>query len=119
VAALAAQLPAVVADVARPGAALENGELHLCVAVPAATHACRGRAASAGFEGLQGACISLPAQQAEAFIGGEADVFEQDGHCPEIITQSDGLSNAVRRYGQSLRRSGEIPHRFMAILPRS
>ena len=72
----------VVADVTHPGTALENGELHLCVAVPASAHARRGDAASSGFEGLQGACITLPAQEAEAFIGSEADIFEQDGHYP-------------------------------------
>jgi hypothetical protein len=55
---------------------------------------------SARFERLQRARITLPAQQAEAFIGGEADVFEQDGHCPEIIARNHALSNAVRRYGQ-------------------
>ena len=90
----------VVADVARPGTALENGELHLRVAVPATADAGGSGALSARLEGLQRLRISLPAQQAEAFIGGEADVFEQDGHCPEIITRNDALSSAVRRCGQ-------------------
>ena len=106
----------MVADVARPGTALENGELHLRVAVPATADAGLRRAAPSGLQGEERACISLPAQQAEAFAGGEADVFEQDGHCPEIITSSGSLSNAVRRYGQYLRRGGEIPAAQIAIL---
>ena len=105
-----------VADVAYSGTSLENGELHLCVAVPAPAHALRGHAASSSFKRLQGACITLPAQEAEAFIGSEANVFEQDGHDSEIIAQNHALSSAVRRSGLFLRRSGEIQHYFRATI---
>jgi len=105
-----------VTDVAYSGTALENGKLHLGVAVPAPAHALRGHAASSSFKRLQGACITLPTQQAEAFIGSEANVFEQDGHYSEIIAQNHALSSVVRRSGQFLIRSGEIRHCFMATI---
>ena len=106
----------VVANVPHSGSSLENGKLHLCVAVPAPANTLRGEAASSSFEGLQGPCINLPAQESQAFVGSEADVFEQDGHCPEIIAYNRGLSSAVRRSGQFLRRSSEIRHCFMEII---
>jgi len=85
------------------------------MAVPAPTNTLRLDAASFSFEGLDGECINLPTQETQAFIGSEADVFEQDRHDPENIAYNHALSSALRRSGRFLRRGGEIRHCFRAI----
>lgn len=59
-------------------------------------------------QGLQRTRVSLPVQQTQALARGEADVFEQDGHCPDIITIVAHVQLFMRRSGQFLIRGSEI-----------